>query len=138
MDYAREHAATAPAPGSVSLPQNTRRSCNLNTDPTTLQLYAAGSANQATSVDFDEQLRAPDTIDGRSTRQSTSPRENNNHVDLVGAVAAKKFQIGNNSSVTYDGRVTGIMTTDWAIVYQNGAWQECTTVPSGLALDSGC
>ena len=62
-----------------------------------------------------------------------------NNVDLVGAVAAKKFEIGNNSSVTYDGRVERHHGDGLgASCTRTRAWQECTNDPSGLALDSGC
>ena len=67
---------------------------------------------------------------------STVSLENNIHV--VGAVAAKKVVMQNYTSITYDSRVEDITGSDFARVYQNPAWQECTNEATGVALDSGC
>jgi len=129
-----EHCGNGAGAGSVSLQQNTDIT-NLNADPIKLQLYAAGSPNKATSVQFANSSSA-DTIMAVYAPSSTVSLENNVHV--VGAVAAKKVVMQNFTSITYDSRVEDITGSDFARIYQNPAWQECTNDATGVALDSGC
>ena len=120
--------------GSVTLRNNTGI-VNLNSDPRTLQLYVAGSTSTATSVSFENSfdssmimvVYAPD-----STVSMT------NHLDIVGAVAAKSFQMQNNTSLTYHERVGDITTGSTIRVYNAEDYVECTTEQTDPTYDSGC
>ncbi len=129
-----ENCGNRPGSGSVSLQQDTDVT-NLNADPIKLQLYAAGSANRSTSIQFANHTSA-DTVMAVYAPSSTVSLENNIHI--VGAVAAKKVTMQNYTSITYDSRVEDITGSDFARVYQNPRWQECTNETTAAALDSGC
>jgi hypothetical protein len=120
--------------GSVRL-RNNSGIVNLNSDPRTLQLYVAGSTATATSVSFENSfdssmimvVYAPD-----STVSMT------NHLDVVGAVAAKTFQMQNNTSLTYHERVGDITQGSTIRVYNAEDYVECTTEQTDPTYDSGC
>jgi hypothetical protein len=122
--------------GSVKL-ENNSSIVNLNEDPTTFQLYASGSATKATAIEFENVGDpAPEVAMAIYAPQSTFSMKNN--TGIVGAVAAKSIQLTNSTQIVYDNRTGDITATDQARVYKNPEWVECTSAPTGAAVDSGC
>jgi hypothetical protein len=111
---------------------------NLNTDPTTLQIYVAGSSTRATLVDFNNSSdSAIDLTAAIYAPQSTIQFANS--ASIRGAMAAKSILLQNSVEVVYDQRVEGITDLDVATLFQmDTGFQECTATPSGTAPDTGC
>jgi Tfp pilus assembly protein PilX len=112
---------------------------NLNTDPTTLQIYVAGSASKTSSIDFQNTGDpSQDVVMAIYAPQSTINFQNS--VRIRGALAAKSILLSNSVTLTYDGRVNDIVSLNVATIFRlsNSDWVECTATPSGFAPDSGC
>ena len=74
---------------------------NLNTDPTTLQIYVAGSASKTSSIDFQNTGDpAQDVVMAIYAPQSTINFQNS--VRMKGALAAKSILLPNSVELTYD------------------------------------
>jgi hypothetical protein len=110
---------------------------NLNTDPTTMQLLFVGSASKTSSIDF-QNTGDPNSDVSMTIYAPQSTINFQNSVRVRGALAAKSILLSNSVVITYDGRVTGITSTNAAIIYHDSDWVECTAAPSTLAPESGC
>jgi hypothetical protein len=119
--------------GSVTL-QNNASILNINSDPTTFQLYVTGSPTTSTFVDFKNNF-TPKVNMAIYAPYSLVTLENN--TDLVGAIAAGQVFLQNNSKVTADSRTGGIGSAATSLLYRRQSWVECTT-SSGATPDGGC
>jgi hypothetical protein len=122
--------------GSVSV-RNNASIVNLNSDPTTLQLYVVGSPTVATSVDFSNGVDyQTDMIMALYAPYSTVTLRNN--VSLTGAVAARSLVLQNNASITYSDRITDITSGSLIRLYRAEEYKECANDQTSSAVDSGC
>ena len=122
--------------GSVSV-RNSASIVNLNSDPTTLQLYVVGSPTKPTTVDFSNGVDAEsDMIMAIYAPYSTVTLRNN--VRLTGAIAARQIVMQNNSSITYHDRIADITTGSPVRLYRGEEYVECSNDPPSSAVDSGC
>lgn len=129
-----EHCGGASGMGSVSL-KNASGILNLNTDPTTLQLYMLGSPSTPTLFDFANAFASTMLI---TIYAPYSTVYLHNSVRITGAVAAASVPIQNNSSITYDQRVGDITGGGIPVYRSTRKWVECSSVPPGAAVNSGC
>ncbi|MEX0992538.1 MAG: hypothetical protein WDZ37_00940 [Solirubrobacterales bacterium] len=120
--------------GSVSF-SNSSGIVNLNSQPTTLQLYLAGSSNKATSATFDNSF-ATSMVLVIYAPNSTINLTNSGHV--VGAVAAKTIKLSNSAQVTWDSNAGTLSSSSVLRVYHRQEWIDCTADPPTSAPDSGC
>jgi len=122
--------------GSVSVANNSSI-VNLNTDPTTLQLYVVGSPTVATSVDFSNGVTLPtDLLMAIYAPFSTVTLRNN--VGLTGAIAARSLVMQNNATLTYSNRIGDITTGSPIRLYRPEEYVECSNDQPAAAYDSGC
>jgi hypothetical protein len=122
--------------GSVSV-RNNAAILNMNTDPTTLQLYVVGSATIATSVDFSNGVDvATGMVMAIYAPYSTVTLENS--VSLIGAIAARSLVLQNNASLTYSDRIADITTGSPLRLYRSAEYRECAVDQATTAIDSGC
>jgi hypothetical protein len=98
--------------------------------PTALQLYLQGSEQIATSVAFSNNSSG----NGRSTAPRMTiyaPRSTvklGNHVNFTGAIAAKKVEIGQRSSITYSPDAGALQTENTVFpLYRSRQYRECAT-----------
>jgi hypothetical protein len=61
-----------------------------------------------------------------------------NPVNITGAIAAASVLMQNSATVTYDSRVGGITGGGIPVYRSTRQWIECTSTPTGPAVDSGC
>ena len=120
--------------GSVRL-RNNSEIVNVNTDPTTLQLYVAGSATTTTSVSFENSFSSTMIM---AVYAPSSAINVANNIHIVGALAGKSLQMQNNTSLTYHERIGDVSTGSTMRVYNHQDYVECTIEPTGSAYDSGC
>jgi hypothetical protein len=122
--------------GSVSV-RNNSSIVNLNSDPTTLQLYVVGSPTQATSVDFSNGVDIEtEMLMAVYAPYSTVTMRNN--TSLTGAIAAKQLVLQNNASLIYHDRIGDITTGSQVRLYRDDEYIECSNAPTAAAVDSGC
>jgi hypothetical protein len=122
--------------GSVSV-RNNASIINLNSDPTTLQLYVVGSPTKATTVDFSNGVSiASDMVMAIYAPYSTVNLSNNVH--LTGSIAARLINMQNYSALTYDSSIEDITTGSPVRLYRDEEYIECTNQPTTAAPDSGC
>jgi type II secretory pathway pseudopilin PulG len=129
-----EHCGGSPGMGSVSL-RNSSGILNLNSDPTTLQLYMVGSPSIATTLDFSNSFSSTMLM---SIYAPYSTVNLANPVNITGAIAAASVLMQNSATVTYDSRVGGITGGGIPVYRSTRQWIECTSTPTGPAVDSGC
>ena len=129
-----EHCGGGSGMGSVSL-HNSSGILNLNSDPTTLQLYMVGSPSIATTLDFSNSFSSTMLM---SIYAPYSTVDLANSVNITGAIAAMSVPIQNSSSVTYDSRVGSITGGGIPVYRSTRKWTECTSMPTGTPVDSGC
>jgi hypothetical protein len=129
-----EHCGGTTGMGSVSL-KNSSGILNLNSDPTTLQLYLVGSPSIPTTVEFGNSFASTMLI---AIYAPYSTVFLSNSVSITGAVAAESVPIQNNSSITYDPRVDNITGGGIPVYRSTQKWVECTSAPPGAAVNSGC
>jgi hypothetical protein len=129
-----DHCGGASGMGSVSL-KNASGILNLNTDPTTLQLYMLGSPSTPTLLDFANAFASTMLI---TIYAPYSTVYLHNSVSITGAVAAASVPIENDSSITYDQRVGDITGGGIPVYRSTRKWVECSSVPPGAAVNSGC
>jgi hypothetical protein len=108
---------------------------NLNTDPSTLQLRAAGSATAATSISFENSFDSS-MIMAVYAPNSTITMQNN--LSLIGALAGKHVRLHNNTQLTWHERIGDISSGSSIRVYNDEAYVECTLAATGPAPDDGC
>ena len=121
--------------GSVSV-RNSGTILNLNTDPTTFQLYLVGSPTIATYVAFDGIDFAGDLVMAVYAPYSTIRIHNNG--TLSGAIASKSIDIQNSAHIVYHERIADITTGSPLRLYKPEHFLECTASPPDAAPDSGC
>jgi hypothetical protein len=122
--------------GSVSV-RNNAAIVNMNTDPTTLQLYVVGSPDKATTVDFSNGVDlATGMMMAIYAPYSTVTLSNN--VSLTGAIAARSLVLQNNASLTYSDRIADITTGSPLRLYRSAEYRECAGDQQTTAIDSGC
>ncbi len=122
--------------GSVSV-RNNASIVNMNTDPTTLQLYVVGSPTTATSVDFANGVSLQtDLVMAIYAPNSTVTLRNNTH--LTGAIAARLLVLENNALLNYHERIADITSGSMVRLYRDAEYRECSNDPVTAALDSGC
>lgn len=99
-------------------------------DPTGLQLYVLGSEQAPTSVAFSNNASG----NGRSTAPRMTiyaPRSTvtlGNYTNFTGAIAAKKVEIGQRSSITYSPDVGDLQTENTVFpLYRSRQYRECAT-----------
>jgi type II secretory pathway pseudopilin PulG len=131
---APENCGSVSDAGSVKL-SNAGSIVNLNSDPTTLQLYVAGSASSPTSVDLQSKPQAPLNVVIYAPRSTVTMT---NQTRLVGAIAGKRASIDNNSSITWNDEVAKLKTKSLLDVFRRQRWSECTAEPPGPTPDAGC
>ena len=129
-----EHCPGVPNAGSVTL-RNGGNIVNMNTDPTTLQLYVTGSATSATSVQYENNFQ---TALNMVIYAPQSKVTLDNFTHIVGAVAAKSVELRNNTEVRWHERVGDITVDGLKPLFKRQLWSECTVQNSGAAPDSGC
>ncbi len=122
--------------GSVSV-RNDSAIVNMNTDPTTLQLYVVGSQTLATSVDLSNGVSLQtDMIMAVYAPYSTVSLSNN--VRLTGAVAARSLVLRNNATLNYSDRIADITSGSPLRLYRSAEYKECANDQIGSVVDSGC
>jgi hypothetical protein len=122
--------------GSVSL-RNDTAIVNMNTDPTTLQLYVVGSSTIPTSVDFSNSVSlASDTVMAIYAPYSTVSLRNS--ARLTGSVAARLIELRNSAQLNYDQRIEEITTGSPIRLYRGEQYKECANDQVGTVVDSGC
>jgi hypothetical protein len=121
--------------GSVSV-RNSGTILNLNTDPTTFQLYLVGSPTIATSVSFEGIDFAGELVMAIYAPYSTIRIRGNG--TLSGAIASKAIDIDNYSHIVYHERIADITTGSPLRLFKPEHYLECTTVVPDAAPDSGC
>jgi hypothetical protein len=122
--------------GSVSV-RNNSSIVNMNTDPTTLQLYVVGSPTVATSVDFANGVDLESDLI-MSVYAPNSTVTMRNHTRLVGAVAARQLVLQNNASLIYSERIGDITSGSMVRLYRDAEYHECSNDQATTAVDSGC
>lgn len=110
-------------------------------DPTGLQLYVLGSEQVATSVAFSNNASG----NGRSTAPRMtiyapwSMVKLGNYTDFTGAIAAKKVEIGQNSSITYSPDAGQLQTENTVFpLYRSRQYRECATPTASSSPTEGC
>jgi hypothetical protein len=129
-----EHCGGA-GTGSVSV-RNSATILNLNSDPTTFQLYLLGSSAIPTYVDFDGVDFAAELVMAIYAPYSTIRVKGLAH--LSGAIASKAIDLQNSAHITYHERIADITTGNPLRLYRPEHYLECTAGPTGTAPDSGC
>jgi type II secretory pathway pseudopilin PulG len=129
-----EHCGGTSGMGSVAL-ANSSGILNLNSDPTTLQLYMVGSPSIPTTLDFANSF-ASTMLMGIYAPYSTVYLHNS--VSITGAVAAASVPIENDSRITYDARVGNITGGGIPVYHSTRKWVECSSTPPDAAVNSGC
>jgi hypothetical protein len=122
--------------GSVAV-RNDAAIVNMNTDPTTLQLYVVGSPTIATSVDFSNGVNlATSMVMAIYAPYSTVTLRNN--VSLTGAIAARSIVLENNASLIYSERIGDITTGSMLRLYRSAEYRECAVDQQTAEIASGC
>ena len=121
--------------GSVSV-HNSATILNLNSDPTTFQLYLVGSSAISTELAFDGIDFAADLVMAVYAPFSTIRIRGLSH--LSGAIASKSIDLHNSASLTYHQRIEDITTGSPLRLYRPEQYLECTAAPTGPLPDSDC
>ena len=121
--------------GSVTV-RNSATILNLNSDPTTFQLYLVGSSNIGTWVAFDGIDFASDLVMAVYAPYSTIRIRNDSQ--LSGAIASKAIDLQNGAHITYHERIADITTGSPLRLYKPEHYVECAAVQTGATPDSGC
>lgn len=110
-------------------------------NPTALQLYVLGNDKLATSVAFSNNASG----NGRSTPPRMTiyaPRSTvtlGNYTNFTGAIAAKKVEIGQRSSVTYSPDAGDLQTANTVFpLYRSRQYRECATPTASSTPTDGC
>jgi hypothetical protein len=129
-----EHCGGA-GTGSVEV-RNSGTILNLNSDPTTFQLFVLGSSSIATYVAFDGIDFAGDVVMAVYAPYSTIRIKGLTH--LSGAIASKSIDLQNNARITYHERIADITTGSPLRLYRSEQYIECSSVPPSAEPESGC
>jgi hypothetical protein len=131
---APENCGSTSGAGSVVL-TNAGSIVNLNSDPTSLQLYVVGSDSIPTSVTLQSKPQAAINMVIYAPRSTVDV---GNYTNIVGAIAGKRSSIDNNSRVTWNDKVGQLRTGSLLSIFKRQRWVECTTKPPSATPDSGC
>jgi type II secretory pathway pseudopilin PulG len=129
-----EHCGGA-GTGSVTV-RNSATILNLNSDPTTFQLYLVGSPAIATQVGFYGVDFAGTMVMAVYAPYSTIVIRGNG--TLSGAIASKGIDLDNSTHINYHERIADITTGNPLRLFKPEHYIECTASPTGIAPDSGC
>jgi hypothetical protein len=129
-----EHCGGA-GTGSVQV-RNSGSILNLNSDPTTFQLFVLGSSSIATYVAFDGIDFAGDLVMAVYAPYSTIRIKGLAH--LSGAIASKSIDLQNSAHITYHERIADITTGSPLRLYRSEQYIECSSVTPSVEPDSGC
>jgi hypothetical protein len=121
--------------GSVSV-RNSATILNLNSDPTTFQLYLVGSSAISTELAFDGIDFAAELVMAVYAPFSTIRIRGLSH--LSGAIASKSIDLQNSAQITYHERIEDITTGSPLRLYRPEQYLECTATPAGPLPDSDC
>jgi len=116
--------------------RNSANVLNLNSDPTTFQLYVVGSASIATYVAFEGVDFPMDLVMAVYAPYSTIRIRGDTH--LSGAIASKAIDLQNSARITYHERIADITTGSPLRLYRPEHYLECTSVATSTTPDSGC
>ena len=136
-----EHCSAAGAgAGSVTMTQSsTLENGNVGNppNPAAFQLYLAGSTDPAkpTSLEFANAATGDVVLSVYAPYSSVHLQ---NGVHFTGALAAKSIPIDNGATITYDPRIGSIVGGVIPVYKASRSWRECTTKPTGAAVNSGC
>ena len=111
---------------------------NLSNNPATYVLYVAGSSRIATSVGLSSNDSTGASAIIMAIYAPNSSITYDNNLNFTGAIVAKTIDLKNNSTITYDSRVTSITSGSNVRFYQGYDYKECTTSPTGTTPDTGC
>src|SRR6185295_958390 len=104
--------------------------------PTTLQLLAVGSNTVNTSISYENNFGTQVPVLIYAPRSTVSF---SNHTSVLGAVAAKKVTMDNNTTITWDQRSNDITVDNLLPHFVRQSYTECSvTATSGLLPDSDC
>jgi hypothetical protein len=129
-----ENCQGVPNAGKVIL-RNGGQFTNLNANPTTVQLYMNGSTTAETSLSFDNNFATAVNMLIYAPRSTVSF---SNHTSIVGAVAAKKVQMLNNTKITWDRRADDTTIDNLLPHFDRQRYVECSVVGTAAAPDSNC
>jgi hypothetical protein len=129
-----EHCPGVTNAGSVRL-RNGGNLVNMNSDPTTVQLYVAGSATRDSAVDYDNNFQ---TAVNMVIYAPQSDVTLSNHTHFIGAVAAKSVVLQNNTEIKSHESIGGISVDGLKPLFKRQSWTECTSRNPGAAPDAGC
>jgi type II secretory pathway pseudopilin PulG len=136
-----EHCATAGSgAGSVTMTQSsTLENGNPGNppNPSAFQLYMVGSTNPATPTSLEFANAATGDV-VLAVYAPNSAVHLQNGVHFFGALAAKSIPIDNGATITYDPRIGSIVEGVIPVYRATRSWRECTTKPTGAAVNSGC
>ncbi len=122
--------------GSVAV-RNDSQIVNMNTIPTTFQLYVVGSPTIPTSVDLANGVTLQtDLVMAVYAPYSTVTMRNNTR--LIGAIAARSLVLQNNATLTYSDRIADITTGSPLRLYRSAEYRECASDQQTAAIESGC
>ena len=106
---------------------------NLNASSKTLQIFALGSTQTATSIDFFNNV----SLVNGMVYAPRSTLDLRNSTSIIGAVAAQTVSFSNSAKVTWD--PTADLSLDNLLpLFKRGSWVECTSKQPGSTPDSGC
>jgi hypothetical protein len=132
-----ENCGSTSGMGSVSFSPSANF-VNLSSNPATFALLVAGSSKIATNVDLssNDQTGMGPIIMAVYAPNSSVTYQNN--LNFTGAVVAKTIDLKNNSTITYDSRVSSISSGSGIRFFQGFNYKECTGSPTGTTPDTGC
>ncbi len=115
--------------------KNNAELINLNSTPTALQIYVAGSSSIATTVSLQNNT-ASNLLMVIIAPNSTVSLQNGVHIR--GAIQAQKITMQNSTEITWDGEAGTISSASVFRIYHRQEWIDCTATNGGSLPDSGC
>jgi hypothetical protein len=131
---APENCPGVPNAGTVRL-RNGGNIINMNSDPTAVQLYVAGSPTIPTTLRYENNFQQALNMVIYAPQSSVTL---DNFTHIQGAVAAKTVTLNNNTEIRWDSRVGDIAVDGLKPLLRRQAWKECTVQAAGAAPDAGC
>jgi hypothetical protein len=129
-----ENCPGVPNAGSITY-RNGASITNLNSDPTTAQVYLVGSPTTETSLSFDNNFDAQVNMLIYAPRSSVSF---SNRTHIVGAVAAKSVRMDNNTTIVWNALADNVTVNNLLPFYSRQSYAECTAQAAGSVPDAGC
>ena len=122
--------------GSVTV-SNSGTILNLNSNPTTFQLYLVGSSTFPTSVTFQNGTGLGGDLVMAIYAPSSTVRLQNS-AQIRGAVAAKLVELSNSARIVWDDSISDITSGSPTRLFKAEHYLECTAAPTTAAPTSGC